>query len=238
MELIKDTYLVVKHNSLINAKSEEAYSLNQLKLICHLISHIKPEDTNLETKQLSLMDLGFDSIESKNHKKLTSEFLKLLKMPFKIPNSKYWVNWFSVFAYENGVIEYSFDERLKPYLLELKDNFTSYQLKNILSLKKIYSIKLYELLLQNLTIGKRTIEIIDLRALLNIPDGYTNKDIVRLVKDVQKELGEKTDINFLFKPIKKIREFVALEFDIKQTKAIKKEISVIDSLKNLKIKEQ
>ena len=49
-------------------------------------------------------------------------------MPFKIPNSKYWVNWFSALAFENGVIEYRFDPALKPFLLNLKENFTSYYL--------------------------------------------------------------------------------------------------------------
>lgn len=237
----KKDYLVVKHNSLINAKSEEPYTLNQMKLICHLISHIKPEDTNFETKEVLLKDLNFDSIESgSNYTKLTSEFVQLLKKPFKVPGSMYWVNWVSAIGYSDGIIKYRFDPCLVPYLLELKDNFTFYQLKNILSLKRVYSIRLYELLLQNLVIGSRTIELEELRALLNIPKSYKNNDITTLVKDIQQELKEKTDISFTFKPIKRVREFASIEFKIKQVKQIKQKLipantSLRSSLKSMRV---
>ena len=48
--MLGEDYKVVKHNFLINAKSKYKYSLNELKLICHLIANILPTDTNLETK--------------------------------------------------------------------------------------------------------------------------------------------------------------------------------------------
>ena len=50
--MLLDDYKVVKHNFLINAKSKYKYSLNELKLICHLIANILPTDTNLETKKV------------------------------------------------------------------------------------------------------------------------------------------------------------------------------------------
>ena len=122
-EIKEEDYKVVKHNDLVNEKPDEPYTLNQLKLICHLISHIKPTDTNFETKEVSLKELGFDSIDSYNYSRFKNEILELLKKPFELP-TKYWVNWFSTLLYKEGVIEYAFDERLKPYLLNLKDNFT------------------------------------------------------------------------------------------------------------------
>ncbi len=38
-ELKEENYKVVKHNDLVNEKPNEPYTLNQLKLICHLISY-------------------------------------------------------------------------------------------------------------------------------------------------------------------------------------------------------
>ena len=35
----EEDYKVVKHNSLVNAKGKYQYSVNQLKLICHLIAY-------------------------------------------------------------------------------------------------------------------------------------------------------------------------------------------------------
>lgn len=102
----------------------------------------------------------------------------------------------------------------------------------------MYSIRLYELLLQNLVIGSRTIELEELRALLNIPKSYKNNDITTLVKDIQQELKEKTDISFTFKPIKRVREFVSIEFKIKQVKQVKQKIipvSLRSSLKAMRV---
>ena len=244
-ELKKEDYKVVKHNDLVNEKPKDPYTLNQLKLICHLISHIKPTDTNFETKEVSLRELGFDSIENGcNYGIFKSEILELLKKPFQIPNDGGYTNWFTYLRYENGVIEYKFESLLKPYLLNLKDNFTSYQLKNILSLKSAYSIRMYELLNQYKVIGRRTIEIEELRNLLNIPQGYLNKDIVKLIKNTLKELTIKTDLTFDFEIIKDRRKFKSFEFTIqhnkkenllsecnKQSIACKKSLSVKDKLK-------
>ena len=88
MEDKKEEYMVVKHNSLINARSDLIYTSNQLKLICHLIAHIKPTDTNFETKEVSLRELGFVGKDSYNYTRFKEEFLQLLTMPFQLPGTK------------------------------------------------------------------------------------------------------------------------------------------------------
>ena len=231
----ENNFLVVKHNSLINFKTKTSYTLNQLKLVCYLISNIKPEDKGFQLKRICIKDLGLSSIDSKNHKKLSSEFLDLMCNPFKLPDKKTWVSWFSSFSYEEGVIEYKFDPLLKPFLLQLKDNFATYQLKNILSLKSAYSIRMYELLNQYKVIGKRTIEIEELRTLLNIPQTYKSGDLIRLMKSIKKELTSKTDLTFDFEAIKESRQFKSFEFTIQHNKKENKSLSVKDKLKTLKI---
>ncbi|MFY9100391.1 replication initiation protein [Aliarcobacter cryaerophilus] len=235
----ENNFLVVKHNSLINFKTKTSYTLNQLKLVCYLVSNIKPEDKGFKLKRICIKDLGLSAIDSKNHKKLSGEFLELMCNPFKLPDKKTWVNWFSSFSYEEGIIEYKFDPLLKPFLLQLKDNFATYQLKNILSLKSTYSIRMYELLNQYKVIGKRTIEIEELKTLLNIPDSYKNNDISRLIKSIKKELTSKTDLTFDFDVIKESRQFKSFEFTIKYNKKenleANKILNVKDKIKSLKI---
>jgi plasmid replication initiation protein len=213
-------------------------------LVCYLISNIKPEDKGFQLKRICIKDLGLSSIDSKNHKKLSEEFLELMKNPFRLPDNerpkkKTWVNWFSSFSYEEGVIEYKFDPLLKPFLLQLKNNFATYQLKNILSLKSAYSIRMYELLNQYKVIGKRTIEIEELKTLLNIPDSYKNNDISRLIKSIKKELTSKSDLTFDFEVIKESRQFKSFEFTIKYNKKENQEpnksLNVKDKIKSLKI---
>ena len=217
--LIED-YKVVKHNFLINAKSTYKYTLNELKLISHLIANILPSDTNLEIKKVSIRELNFIVTDSNNYSKIGKELEKLKIKIIKLPNG-YEVNWFSCLKYENGFIEYSFDTRLKEFLLNINSNFTSYYLTNVLNLKSAYSIRIFELLFQLKDKGYRTIFLSDLRECLNIPDSYSNKDIRRLIQNVQKDLQLHTTIQFEFKLVKKGKAFHKVEFIIKNNKKVK-----------------
>ena len=217
--LIED-YKVVKHNFLINAKSTYKYTLNELKLISHLIANILPSDTNLEIKKVSIRELNFIVTDSNNYSKIGKELEKLKIKIIKLPNG-YEVNWFSCLKYENGFIEYSFDTKLKEFLLNLNSNFTSYYLTNVLNLKSAYSIRIFELLFQLKDKGYRTIFLNDLRECLGIPISYSNKDIRRLIQNVQKDLQLHTTIQFEFKIVKKGRIFHKVEFIIKNNKKVK-----------------
>ncbi len=141
-------------------------------------------------------------------------------MPFKIPNSKYWVNWFSALAFENGVIEYRFDPALKPFLLNLKENFTSYHLSNVMNLKSNYAILTFELLAQARNQGYRNITIKEYRELLKIPDSYRNADILRLLKKVQKEIRDRTNLQFDFAFKKMGKAFHSINFVVKNNKKV------------------
>ena len=221
--MLGEDYKVVKHNFLINAKSKYKYSLNELKLICHLIANILPTDTNLETKKVSIRDLNFIVADSNNYSKIGKELEVLKKLETKsiqLPNG-YIVNWFSCLKYENGFIEYSFDTRLKEFLLNLNSNFTSYYLTNVLNLKSAYSIRIFELLFQLKDKGYRTIFLNDLRECLGIPISYSNKDIRRLIQNVQKDLQLHTTIQFEFTLVKKGKSFHKVEFIIKNNKKVK-----------------
>ena len=218
--MLIDDYKVVKHNFLINAKSTYKYTLNELKLISHLIANILPSDTNLEIKKVSIRELNFIVTDSNNYSKIGKELEKLKIKIIKLPNG-YEVNWFSCLKYENGFIEYSFDTRLKEFLLNINSNFTSYYLTNVLNLKSAYSIRIFELLFQLKDKGYRTIFLNDLRECLGIPISYSNKDIRRLIQNVQKDLQLHTTIQFEFKIVKKGRIFHKVEFIIKNNKKVK-----------------
>ena len=53
---------------------------------------------------------------------------------------------FNRVSYENGILEIRFPLELKEYLLNQKENFTLIPMKTVMSFKKAYSIKLYEIL--------------------------------------------------------------------------------------------
>jgi len=140
---------------------------------------------------------------------------------------------------ENGLIEFEVNPNLKPYLLNITNNFTAYDRSKISHLKSFYSIRLYELLkqYQDKTGGgwwKVTLD--KLKEILKISEKQYKlyghlKDKVILV--AQKELYEKTDIKFTFEEQKKGRRIDVLTFYISPNNKIKKDInnSIDNSLK-------
>lgn len=210
--------LVVKSNLLINAKGKYKYSKNELKLICSLIANIKKEDKEINQKTINLKDLGFTTDEFNNHTYLNELCNDLLSKPFRIPNTKKWVNWFSMLEPIEGVINYKFVEDLRPYLLELKEQFTSYYLENVLKLKSSYSINIYELLKQLEGIGFRKFEIEEFKELLAIPDSYKFSNLKNLLEKVKQDLEENTDIKFTYSLEKQGRKFQHINFKILKNK--------------------
>ena len=144
------------------------------------------------------------------------------------------ITWLSSAEYKasEGVVELEFSPKLKPFLLQLKTHFTPYELENIIRLKRTYSIRIYELLKQYQSIGKRRFILEDLRKILTLYDGEYKgfKSFKRWVLlPAQKELEEKTDISFTWNEEKKWRDVIAIEFII-TPQAMTKNICSSDAL--------
>ena len=54
--------------------------------------------------------------------------------------------WCSTCEYEDGIITIKLHDKLKPYLIQLKQHYTQYMLQDILMLKTVYAVRLYELI--------------------------------------------------------------------------------------------
>jgi plasmid replication initiation protein len=182
-------------------------------MICCLISEVKKDEKDFFIKTFELKKLNFKNDEFNNHTYLNELCQDLLSKPFLIPNSKKWVNWFSSLEVCNGVINYNFEPSLKPYLLELKENFTSYYLNNILSLSSSYSIHMYELLKQLEKVGFRKFLIEELKEILVIPNSYQFVHFKNLMEKIKEDL-KKTDLKIDYELIKEGRSFKYINFKI------------------------
>lgn len=142
------------------------------------------------------------------------------------------------------LIDIKCSEEVIPYMFEMKKNYFTYELWNALKLKSVNQIRMYEILKQYEKIGKRTIELEQLKNLLGI---YTNqyaqyRDFKRYVLDVcQKALGYFTDIKFDYETIKGAKgKVLSIIFTITKNKDFKddlrlKEFIKLDSLKDIQI---
>jgi len=226
--------LVVQHNKLIESRYK--LKVTEQRLIKLLVSMIEPDDEDFKQYEIRVSYLanivGIKSGDIYPAIDRAVETLMDTPIKFNDGDDKVNVRWLSSSRYKTkeGIALLRFDPELKPFLLQLKEQFTSYKLINIIRLKHIYSIRIYELLKQYERIGKRRFNIEDLRKILMIDDGEYKqyRDFRRWVLKVsQKELEEKTDISFEWNEEKTKRVCVAIEFIIKSQKRNEKSASEI-----------
>lgn len=132
-----------------------------------------------------------------------------------------------------GIIELELSRKMEPYLFELKDNFTTYQLFTALQLNSKYSKRLYQILSQFKHTGYYVTSIEKLKTQLMLIDPKTGKEkytefgmLRKKVLDVaMRELTE-TDIKFTYKASKKGRKYAKLEFFIQHNPASAKKKAV------------
>ncbi len=220
-----DKRVVVKSNYLIEASYR--LSLQEQRLILLMVSKIKPDDRNFHVYQIAIKDFNriVGIIGEASYQRTKELTKKLLERSLQIikDNSTLQVSWLSSAEYfeGKGYVELSFDPKLKPYLLQLKEFFTRYRLQHVIRLKSAYSIKLYELLKQYENIGRRKIGLDELRHKLGLkPDEYPlyANFKQKILSRVQTELNAFTDLSFSTIEQKYGRKVIGIVFVISKNK--------------------
>src|SRR4051812_20306515 len=204
--------LVTKSNMLIEAN----YKLGvvEQKIILCLASNIQPNDSDFKTYTLPIKEfsnlLGLKGTPKYTELRQTTKELMQKVFEVRINKKVIQVAWLSYVAYNEteGAIDIRFDPFLRPYLLELKKEFTSYKLENVVKLKSSYAIRICELLKQYEKLHERTFLLTGLRKLLGLEDIYPAYGNLkqRVLFSAQKELEKKTDISFQIEEVKKGRK--------------------------------
>ena len=226
--------LIRKSNKLVEARYK--FDIWEMRVFVKMISLIKPEDRDFTQYKISVSDIihDFELPNSGNYYKLLQEGAeKLLTKQVEIDKidedgKKKKVNLNLVSSTESFVDEtdgndviLKFDPELKKHLLDLKEQYLTYDVRNILKLTSVHSIRIYELLKQyEGMIGqrgyvKRKFEIEELKSTLGISKDeyqlyghFKNKVILK----AQKDLLEETDIRFEIEEEKSRRKVVAVIF--------------------------
>ena len=116
---------------------------------------------------------------------------------------------------DEGYIELEFWHKLSPMLFELKNRFTSYQLKRAGVLRSVYSWRLFELLMQFKRTGLLNIPIDDFNHAMEAPESlranFSNLRN-RVIEPAVKEIREKDGLAVEWEAIKAGRKVKALKF--------------------------
>ena len=199
--------MVVKSNDLIQ-KSRFSLTTNQQKIILYLISKLKYKDTDFTECKVDIKDFckvcGIDLNNGRRYNELKNSIKQIADKSIwleKENGDETLVRWIEkpTIHKNDGVITIRLDDDLKPYLLELKEKYTQYELIYTLKMKSKYSIRLYELLksrqydkLKEYTV-KYSID--ELKKLLDAENYKTFKDFRRRVLDkATEEINSYSDI--------------------------------------------
>lgn len=151
---IRDSY-IVKSNDLIQ-KSRFKLSLQQQRIVLFICSQIKQTDEDFKRYTVPLRDFlqicGIENIGGKCYKEF-EEVLDQLEKPFTInltPTKRTSVKWVLKWTYDtdaaSNTAQILIDPDLKPYLLQLRSNYTKYEYIYTLLMSHRTTPRLYELL--------------------------------------------------------------------------------------------
>ena len=215
--------LIVKSNKLIEAKYK--LTTNEQRIILYVLSEkVKKGDENFGVYTFNISELAerFGG-GMRNFDETIETINKLRKRTFFYRDGDVWMdaNWVSVAVVNEKTkdITIEFPQLLKPYLLQLKENFTAYHLECVVYLKSSYAVRLYELLKQYLNIGSRKFTVDELKELLGIgKDEYSQFGHfkAKVLKVSVNQINANSDINVEYFPIKKGRKFDSLRFTIEK----------------------
>lgn len=215
---------IYQSNKLI--QSSHLFTVLELKLIRLLASMIKKDDEDFQEYKFNAVDISkILNINAKNiYRDLDKVTDKLMARFIKIKNDdaqdfeKY--HLIKKVNFRNGILTMKIDEEMKDFYLEL-NQYTKYQLKNIMQFKSAYSFRLYELMKQYEKIKYREILIDELRIILDMDKKeyplYANLK-QKIINIAVSEINSNTDLHIDFDEIKTGRKVTSIKFHISSNK--------------------
>ena len=228
--------LVVKDNELIR-KARYNLTVNQQKIIAYVVSKIKPTDKEFTKYEISIQD--FCAVCGIDKAYFYSEIKEIID---NLDNKAFWVEteekifkfrWFSEVEIikGSGKINIILNSKIKNYLLELQENFTQYELYNILALKGKYSIRLYEWFKSYSFMKEKKIELEKLKHILEAEKYKEFKAFRRrVIEPAIKEICNYTDLEVSYERVTTGRIVTDLIFHIRFKEPLERYGSYINTI--------
>ena len=239
---------VVMSNKIV--KGRYSFTKEEQNFIYHVISQISKEDKDFYEYEVCISHLEKLDLRKKNHVRFKDFAVNLITKKIILRDEKTKTttvtSWFSSISHTDStsVIKARFDPKLKPYLIQLKDEFVQAKLPTLLQFNSKYSSRLYLLLKsdydrQNKYRKKLFVDydIDDLIKRFEMPVSYSQRyslfknDFLNKAID---EINEHTELNISYEELKTGRKITSIEFCIshkeKTTEQLIKEIEQTQTL--------
>ena len=214
MKELFETAIVEKRN-ILNELRANNMSLQELRFFSIYLSKINPYDIDTRVVRFPLDDfrriMGIGADMNMTH--FRSNLRHIMQQLVEVPNENgFGYRTIPLFKEadlskdEKGEWYVAFDanDKALPLMFEFKDKYFSYELWNALRLKSKNQMRMYEILKQYETIGKRELTIEELRSLLGIDSkDYSGRTgwsdfKTKVLDSCQQALKQTTDICYTY----------------------------------------
>ena len=214
MSELFDTAIVEKRN-ILNSVRSNSMTLQELRFFSIYLSKINPWDQSTRVVRFPLDDfrriMGLGAGENITHFRYTIRHI--LQQIVEVPNEK--GTGYSAFQLfkrakvekdeqDEWYVEFDAHDDALPLMFDFKNRYFKYELWNALRLKSPNQVRMYEILKQYESLGKRELTVSDLRELIGIgKNEYSGRtgwsDFKNKVLDsCQQALKETTDICYTY----------------------------------------
>ena len=223
--------LVIKHNALINA----SYRLNLAEQRLILLSIVEARRMRAKITAMDKVTVSADIYAKAFGTTRQASYMALKEACENLFNREYGYTeildkgarvvrsrWVSEIAYneQQATVDLIFAPSIVPYITNLEQQFTSYDLEQVAELNSKYAVRLYEIMIAWKNNGKTNqISIKDLRDRLGLLDGeYTaiHNFKARVLDASINEINTKTTITLSYEQHKQGRKIIGFTFTIKR----------------------
>lgn len=220
-----DSVLEVRHHNAITTARYE-YSELQLDIFLYLLSILKKDKPD-GVYEIVVKDLSAATGKEYRYGYLRKATEEMGSRMFEISTPKrleqLWMFQRVAYVLGEGRIEVEFANPIKPYLFDLKDNFTSFQLYAALRLGSKYAKRIYALCSQWKDKGQtQTFKLDELKKMLHLLDDKGNEQYKPLsmfrkfvLDESVKQINQRTDLEIGYTLQKRGRSFDSITFTVK-----------------------
>jgi len=213
-----------QHNAITSARYE--MSACEMDIVFSLLSKLTKTDAPGTIYEIRVRELEALTSRSWNYKQLleSTELLNSRVYSIESGTTLLQVSLLASALYRKGkgTIELEISERMRPYLIDLKSNFTSYRLHAAFSLSSKYAKRVYQLASQWKDIGEtKTYTLDEFKLMLNLKDSKgKNREQYTQISALQKyvldvaitQINEHTDLHVKYELLKKGRSYQYIKF--------------------------
>jgi plasmid replication initiation protein len=232
---------IVQHNAITSGRYD--FSACQMDVLFMILALLDNKDAPNKPYSVFVKDIEAITGRKWNYQQLAeaTEDMGSRMFSIKTPEQhiQLWLFQSIVYKIGKGYFDVKISEDARPYLFDLKNNFTVLQLKSALTCSSKYAKRLYALCCQWRTRGDVTMTIDSLKEMLFLKDPKGKDpeqfkmifDFKRFVLDIAKEqINELTDIKFEYELIKRGRSFTHIKIFIGKQKPKQIEIDFTESI--------